>query len=84
MTKSSLGKKVFLWLCGFLRLLLLTHEHQAWSGTTHKGLGPPPSITNFKNALQAQLYESIFLIEVPYQMTLAYAKLTKTKQNKKT
>jgi hypothetical protein len=46
------------WLAphGLLRLLSYrTQDHQAKDGTAHNGLGPPPSITNHANVLQACL-----------------------------
>ena len=54
-----------------------TQNHQPRNGHTHNGLGPPPLITNSKNALQLDLMEAFFSINVPsLQITPACIKLT--------
>ena len=46
-------------------------------GTTHSGLGSPPSIPNLKKFLTAGTDGGIFPFEIPsFQITLACAKLT--------
>jgi hypothetical protein len=71
------------WLAphGLLRLLSYrTQNHQPRGGTTHKGLGPPPSTTNEEGALQTcsqpGSYGGIFSIDAPSSlMTVAYVEL---------
>ena len=44
---------------GLLSLLSeRTQDHQPRDGPTHNGLGPPPLITNWENALQLDLMEA--------------------------
>ena len=49
-------------LTGFAQLaffLFLILGHQSMDGTTHYGLGPSTSITNYKNAIEVCLYSDL-------------------------
>ena len=53
MQKPQRGAAYWLALHGFLSLLSCrTQDHQLMDGTTHRGLGPSPSIMNQENLLQ--------------------------------
>ena len=54
-----------------------TQDQQPRDGTTHGGLGPPPSITNLKEYFTARSYEVMFsTVANSYLITLAVVKLT--------
>lgn len=44
---------------GLLNISCRTQVHQPWNIDTHKGLGPPPSITHQENVLQPDLMEAV-------------------------
>jgi hypothetical protein len=71
-TEVSEGAEYWLAPHGFLGLLLSyrTQDRQPRDSTSHSGLGPSPSITNLKNALQLDLIEAFFLIVPSFQISL--------------